>query len=89
MKLVANSIMQNQLMQDYNAFLQNPDQFLSERDIQFTPADMNNPKALFEKATGQKVPDEYANNPLGYLQTLIGQNNDSLINMFQMLIRRK
>lgn len=85
---MANPIMQKQIIENYNAFLNNPKQALTNMNIPFDPAKMNDPKALFEQATGQKVPDEYANNPLGYLQAMSGRNANPLINIFQTLIRR-
>ena len=52
---------------------------------------MNDPRAIFEQMTGQKVPDEYANNPLGYLMSLNmpQQQMNPMVNMYNMLINRR
>lgn len=89
MIFVANPIMQKQLIDNYDAFMNNPKQMLTSMNIPFNPSNINNPKAMFEQLTGQKVPDEYANNPLGYLQAISGQNANPMINMFNTLMRRK
>lgn len=48
----------------------------------------NDPRALFEQMSGQKIPDEYANNPYGYLQSMVGnmpqQKGNAMLSMAQM-----
>lgn len=85
---VANPIIQNQILQNFNTFMNNRTGFCANNHI--NPSQMNDPKAVFEQMTGQKVPDEYANNPLGYLMSLNipQQQMNPMVNMFNMLTRR-
>lgn len=52
---------------------------------------MSDPKALFEQMTGQKVPQEYTNNPYGYLQMMTNnmpqQQGNPLMSMAQMFMK--
>lgn len=88
---MANSIFQTQLMQQYKQFRQNPMQFLASRNMNVPMNAMSDPKALFEQMTGQKIPQEYANNPYGYLQMMTNnmpqQQSNPLMSMAQMFMK--
>ena len=80
---VAKSIFQNQILEQYKSFRQNPCQFLG------IPQNVNtNPRTLFEQMTGQKIPQEYENNPYGYLQSMASnmpqQQSNPLLAMAQL-----
>ena len=89
MRFVANPILQRQILQNFDVFMKNQSQFLQSNNI--APSQMNDPRAIFEQMTGQKVPDEYANNPLGYLMSLNmpQQQMNPMVNMYNMLINRR
>lgn len=61
--------MQNQLGQ----LKANPAKFLASRQLNI-PQGINSPKQMVESITGMQIPDEYANNPKGYLNYLITNN---------------
>lgn len=90
MVFVANSIIQNQILQNFQTFRKNPAQFLASKNMNIAPNQMNDPKAIFEQMTGTKVPDEYADNPMGYLMSLNlpQQQVNPMVNMFNTLMRR-
>ena len=78
---MANSIFQKQIQEQYQQFRQNPTKFLVGMEI-------GDPKAMIEKMSGHKIPDEYANNPYGYLQSMVGnmpqQQGNAMLSMAQM-----
>lgn len=58
--------MQNQLSQ----LKANPAKFLASRQLDI-PQGVDTPQQMIESITGIQIPDEYANNPNGYLGYLI------------------
>ena len=80
--------MQNQLGQ----LKANPVKFLASRQLNI-PQGVNSPQQMVESITGIQIPDEYANNPAGYMNYLMSngqipqqQQNQimSFMNMFGM-----
>lgn len=80
--------MQNQLGQ----LKANPVKFLASRQLNI-PQGINSPKQMVESITGIQIPDEYTNNPAGYMNYLMSngqipqqQQNQimSFMNMFGM-----
>ena len=64
--------MQNQLGQ----LKANPAKFLASRQFNI-PENVNTPQQMVESITGVQIPDEYANNPNGYLGYLISNGQMS------------
>ena len=87
MVFVANSVFQNQMAQQYQTFRKDPAAFLGLSNVpQDVMADSSG-KAAFEYMTGQKIPDEYANNPMGYAKQVMNtQMNEKQRNTFGMMM---
>lgn len=84
---MANSVFQNQISRQYQQFRKDPTTFLGMSNVpQYVMTDRTG-KAAFEYMTGQKVPDEYANNPRGYAQQMMNtQMNEQQRNTFGMML---
>ena len=77
--------MQNQLGQ----LKANPAKFLASRQLNI-PQGISSPKQMIESITGVQIPDEYANNPSGYMNYLISnvqipqQQQNQIVNFMNM-----
>lgn len=72
--------MQNQLGQ----LKANPAKFLASRQLNI-PQGVNSPQQMVESITGVQIPDEYINNPNGYLGYLISNGQLSQQQQQQIL----
>lgn len=72
--------MQNQLGQ----LKANPAKFLASRMYNI-PQGINSPQQIIESITGIQIPDEYVNNPSGYLGYLISNGQMSQQQQQQIL----
>lgn len=72
--------MQNQLGQ----LKANPAKFLASRQLNI-PQGVNTPQQMVESITGVQIPDEYINNPNGYLGYLISNGQLSQHQQQQIL----
>lgn len=72
--------MQNQLGQ----LKANPAKFLASRQLNI-PQGINTPQQMVESITGIQIPDEYVNNPNGYLGYLISSGQMSQQQQQQIL----
>ena len=72
--------MQNQLGQ----LKANPAKFLASRQLNI-PQGINTPQQMVESITGVQIPDEYINNPNGYLGYLISNGQLSQQQQQQIL----
>lgn len=72
--------MQNQLGQ----LKANPAKFLASRQLNI-PQGVNTPQQMVESITGVQIPDEYVNNPNGYLGYLISSGQMSQQQQQQIL----
>lgn len=78
--------MENQLGQ----LKANPAKFLASRQLNI-PQGINTPQQMVESITGVQIPDEYTNNPNGYLEYLLSsgkipqQQQMQILNAAKML----
>lgn len=78
--------MENQLGQ----LKANPAKFLASRQLNI-PQGVNTPQQMIESITGIKIPNEYENNPSGYLDYLVSngrissQQQQQILNAANML----
>ena len=71
MVFVANSIFQKQMASQYQQFRKDPATFLGINNMPQNVMSDSTGKAAFEYITGQQIPDEYANNPIGYAKQMM------------------
>ena len=79
------------MVQQYQQFRKDPATFLGVKNMPAGIMSDSTGKAAFEYMTGQQIPDEYANNPRGYLQSMISnmpaQQGNTMLSMAQMFMK--
>ena len=79
-----SSIFQRQIQNQLGQLKANPAKFLATRKYNI-PENVNTPQQMVESITGIQIPDEYINNPNGYLGYLISNGQMSQQQQQQIL----
>ena len=69
-----SSIFQRQIQNQLGQLKANPVRFLASRQLNI-PDGINTPQQMIESITGIQIPNEYINNPNGYLNYLLSSGN--------------